>query len=82
MCLCWATLPPAFSFFLFFWGGDRVSLWSPGCLRTHSVDQAVLELRNSPVSASQVLGLKACAFVLFCFFLNEGTEPQSFSEFC
>ena len=26
-----------------------------------SVDQAGLELRNSPVSASQVLGLKACA---------------------
>jgi hypothetical protein len=30
---------------------------SPG---THSVDQAGLELRNPPASASQVLGLKAC----------------------
>jgi hypothetical protein len=39
---------------------DRVSLCSPGCPGTHSVDQAGLELRNSPVSASQVLGLKAC----------------------
>jgi hypothetical protein len=27
---------------------------------THSVDQAGLELRNPPASASQVLGLKAC----------------------
>jgi hypothetical protein len=42
---------------------DRVSLCSPGCPGTHSVDQAGLELRNPPasVSASQVLGLKACA---------------------
>jgi hypothetical protein len=34
---------------------------SPGCPRTHSVDQAGLELRNPPASASQVLGSKACA---------------------
>jgi hypothetical protein len=40
---------------------DRVSLCSPGCPGTHSVDQAGFELRNLPVSASQVLGLKACA---------------------
>jgi hypothetical protein len=40
---------------------DRVSLYSPGCPGTHFVDQAGLELRNPPVSASQVLGLKACA---------------------
>jgi hypothetical protein len=46
-------------YFLVFW--DRVSLCSPGCPGTHSVDQAGLELRNSPASASQVLGLKACA---------------------
>jgi hypothetical protein len=48
----------------FFWGGgvqDKVSLCSPGCPGTHFVDQAGLELRNLPVSASQVLGLKACA---------------------
>jgi hypothetical protein len=31
------------------------------CPGTHSVDQAVLELRNLPASASQVLELKACA---------------------
>jgi hypothetical protein len=40
---------------------DRVSLCSPGCPGTHSIDQAGLELRNLPASASQVLGLKACA---------------------
>jgi hypothetical protein len=40
---------------------DRVSLCSPGCPGTHSVDQAGLKLRNLPASASQVLGLKACA---------------------
>jgi hypothetical protein len=40
---------------------DRVSLYSPDCSGTHSVDQAGLELRNPPVSAFQVLGLKACA---------------------
>jgi hypothetical protein len=37
---------------------DRVSLYSPG---TYFVDQAGLELRNLPASASWVLGLKACA---------------------
>jgi hypothetical protein len=47
-----------FSFFGgvgFFLGGegqDRVSLCSPGYPRTHSVDQAGLELRNLPASAS------------------------------
>ncbi|GAB1298759.1 ERO1-like protein alpha [Apodemus speciosus] len=52
-----------------FFAGDKneahklklVSLCSPGCSGTHSVDQAGLELRNPPASASQVLGLKACA---------------------
>jgi hypothetical protein len=40
---------------------DRVSLYSPGCPGTHFVDQAGLELRNSPASASWVLGLNLCA---------------------
>jgi hypothetical protein len=39
---------------------DRVSLCSPGCPGTHSVDQAGPKLRNLPASASQVLGLKVC----------------------
>jgi hypothetical protein len=45
-----------FFFFLVF--RDKVSLCSP---ETHFVDQAGLELRNPPASASQVLGLKVCA---------------------
>jgi hypothetical protein len=47
-----------FVFLVFF--RDRVSLCSPGCPGTHFVDQAGLELRNLPVSASRVMGLKAC----------------------
>jgi hypothetical protein len=39
---------------------DRVSLCSPGCPGTHFVDQAGLDLRDLPASASQVLGLNAC----------------------
>jgi hypothetical protein len=48
-------------FFVCFVFQDRVSLCSPGYSGTHSVDQAGLKLRDPPVSASQVLGLKACA---------------------
>jgi hypothetical protein len=40
---------------------DRVSLYSPGYPGTHFVDQAGLELRNPPASASRVLRLKVCA---------------------
>jgi len=64
---CWDSVcvpQPAlfckFSYFiLFFW--DRVFLCISGCPGTHSVAQAGLKLRNLPASASQVLGLKACA---------------------
>ena len=47
----------------FFFGGvfkTGFPLYSSGHPGTHSVDQAGLELRNLPSSASQVLGLKAC----------------------
>ena len=37
------------------------SLCSLGYPGTHSVDEAGLELRYLPASASRVLGLKACA---------------------
>ena len=37
------------------------SMSIPGCPGTHSVDRAGLELRKSPASVSQVLGLKAWA---------------------
>ena len=47
---------------------DRVSLCSPGCPGTHFVDQAGLEFRNPPASASQVLGLKACATTAWLHF--------------
>jgi hypothetical protein len=47
-----------FVLFCFLFFRDRVSLCSPGCPGTHSVDQAGLELRNPPASASRVLGLK------------------------
>ena len=69
-----------FFFFLFFFlfclfvclfFRDRVSLDSSGCPGTHFVEQAGLEVRNPPASASHVLGLKACATTarLILFFL-------------
>ena len=66
----------SFLFLFCFWFGlvfwDRVSLCSPGCPGTHSVDQAGLELRNPPACASRVLGLKACAItpIWSSFFLS------------
>jgi hypothetical protein len=41
----------------------------PGYPGNHFVDQAGLELRNSPASASQVLGLKAWATTAWPKFL-------------
>ena len=60
---------------------DSVSLYSPGCPGTHFVDQAGLELRNPPASASQVLGLKGFGFVVvvvffFFFGLSEKHLPR------
>jgi hypothetical protein len=70
-CTHMVVLGFLFCFVLFFWFffvclfvflvfQDRVSLYSPGCPGTHFVDQAGLELRDPPASASRVLGLKAC----------------------
>jgi hypothetical protein len=64
-----------FFFFLVF--RDRVSLCSPGCPGTHSVDLAGLELRNPPASASQVLGLKACATTPGLFFSFYYVVPRN-----
>ena len=53
--------------------GDRVSLYSPGCTETYSLDQAGPKLRNPPTSASQVLVLKVCATMpasLYIFILD------------
>jgi hypothetical protein len=56
------------SFFTFIFL-DRVSLCSPGCPGTHSVDQAGLELRNPPASASQVLAAPPLpGKIIFLFF--------------
>jgi hypothetical protein len=61
-------------FVCFFVFQDRISQYSPGCPGIHFVEQAGLELRNSPASASQVLGLKVCATTPECFFiLKEAT---------
>lgn len=40
---------------------DKASLYSSGCPAAHFVDQGGLELRDPPVSAFQVLGLKTWA---------------------
>jgi hypothetical protein len=61
---------------------DRGSLCSPGCPGTHFVDQAGLELRNPPASASQVLGLKVCTTmsslkIIFSFFKNPAISVSS-----
>jgi hypothetical protein len=47
-----------FCFVLFFETGF-LCVALPGCPGTHSVDQAGLEFRNLPASASRMLGLKA-----------------------
>ena len=47
--------------FAFLLSRDGVSLCSPGCPGTRSVNQAGLELINPPTSASQGLGSQACA---------------------
>jgi hypothetical protein len=49
-----------FGFFGFCLLETGFPLCSPGCPKTHSVDQAGLKLRNLPASASQVLGLRVC----------------------
>jgi hypothetical protein len=51
----------SFFFFFFLVFRDRGSLYSPVCPGAHFVDQAGLQLKNLPASASRVLGLKACA---------------------
>jgi hypothetical protein len=61
--------------FIYFWFFETGFLCSPGCPGAHFVDQAGLKLKNLPASASQVLGLMACAttarpIFFFFFFLD------------
>jgi hypothetical protein len=63
---------------------DRVSLCSPGYPRIHSVDQAGLELRDSPVSVCPLsAGMKGeCHHARFCgWFLTMNKLPQWASVF-
>jgi hypothetical protein len=60
---------------------DRVSLYSGGCPGTHFVDQANLELRNTPASGSQVLELKVCATTARLFFFVVVVFLKIFSLF-
>jgi hypothetical protein len=53
--MCFKILIYIYFYFLVF--RDRVSLCGPGCPGTHCVDQAGLELRNPPASASSA-GIK------------------------
>jgi hypothetical protein len=69
-------------------------LYSPCSPGTHFVDQAGLELRNPPASASQLLGLKVCAimpgyvffflnlFILFFHFFSKVKKKQKGIELC
>ena len=56
----WFVVVVLFFVFVFVFQ-DWGFLCSPGFPGIHSVEQVGLELRNLPTSASQVLGLKACA---------------------
>ena len=58
--------------------GDKVSLYSPGYPGIHSVDQAGVELRNLPASASRVLGLKACTTTARLILIFETYMPIAF----
>jgi hypothetical protein len=61
-CCRMGTLKSVLNCDLFYFGVFKtISLCGFGCHGTWSVDQAGLELRNPPASASPVLGLKACA---------------------
>jgi hypothetical protein len=53
-----SCLESNYYFILFWFCRDRVSLCSPDYPGTHSVDQAGLELRNLPASASLSTGIK------------------------
>jgi hypothetical protein len=67
-CLLACLLSLSFFFFPLVFR-DRVSLCCPGCPGTHSVDQAGLELRSLPASASQVRHHRLALFFFFKIYL-------------
>ena len=74
-----ALIPSSHTPLVFQYG---VSLCSPGCPRTHSIDQAGLKLRDPP--ASQVLGLEMCAImpVINSFLKETFLSRQSSLDSC
>ena len=70
----WCSLPPPLSLSLVF--RDRVSLCSPGCPETHSVDQAGLELKDQPalVSCTQRSLFSPQLWIYFPYFLQQRTS--------
>ena len=72
---------PCCSFFFFFplvlciwFSQDRVSLYSPGCPGTRSIDQAGLNFRNPPASASQSAGIRGVYHHCLAALLHLGRE--------
>ena len=63
-----------FYLFIFLVFRDRVSLYSPGCPGTHFVDQAGLELRNPPASASLSSGIKGVRHYTGPIFFKSGID--------
>jgi hypothetical protein len=64
--------------FILFW--YRVSLCNLSCPETYSVDQATLQFRDQPASASQVLGLQACVTTTRWHVLPPPGIPRSFKS--
>jgi hypothetical protein len=56
---------------------DRVSLCSPGCPGTLSIDHVGLNLKDLPASASRALELTAPLCSALPTFLNKQKEPQT-----
>lgn len=53
-------------------------LWRPGCPRSHSVDQADLQLKDLFACGIRVLGLKVCAIMAGLLSFLENTDLFNF----
>ncbi|GAB1296547.1 Arf-GAP with dual PH domain-containing protein 2 [Apodemus speciosus] len=70
----WFALDPQERRLLYYKNPLWVSLYSPDCPGTHFVDQAGLELRNPPASASPSAGITADAFEQGQVFLGSNEQ--------